>query len=154
MDTIFNEASSHQTVNSLKSELRRFYLHCIKWCSQQDRRSSSWANSIFDAAVAIYIGGENRLYSKITNDEIIKIYNLAKKDATKETGLDSRQLINLIDNEPNFDDLKTISNRDYIYQLLVKYCNNSDRRCNIWLEYINNGYQKYKSNLESKGYTI
>ncbi|MDD5034880.1 MAG: DUF29 domain-containing protein [Methylococcaceae bacterium] len=82
------EALSRSEKRALKSQLVRLMLHIVKWKSQPEQRSWSWAASIKDAREEI---ADIQEETPSLNDAVIesfwdKAFAMAKRDAQAEMG--------------------------------------------------------------------
>ncbi len=75
--------------NAVDSQLVRLMKHVIKWKSQPERRSASWAVSI--ANVRYEIQKTQRYEPSITDDVIRDLWNSAFKQARKEAELEMQK---------------------------------------------------------------
>lgn len=146
------ESSKRANIKDIKGELKIFYIHCIKWCSQSNKRSISWVKSIYDSMVTFKFGLKNRECLKLTQTYIIRIYNNAKKYAANETGIDETRLANLLNNEARFDNIQNLAEDEYVTKILKKYCNNTDKNFLEWMELLQRGENMYYNELKDMGY--
>ncbi len=75
--------------NAVDSQLVRLMKHVIKWKSQPERRSVSWAVSIANARYEIQ--KTQRYEPSITDDVIRELWNSAFKQARKEAELEMQK---------------------------------------------------------------
>ncbi len=82
------EALSRSEKRALKSQLVRLMLHIIKWQSQPERRSRSWAASIQDARdeIADIQDETPSLNNAVIESLWEKAFVMAKRDAQAEMG--------------------------------------------------------------------
>ena len=102
--------------------------------------------------VTFKFGLKNRECFKITQTDIIRIYNNAKKYAANETGIDETRLTNLLNNETGFDDIQNLAEDEYVTKILKKYCNNTDKNFLEWMELLQRGENMYYNELKDMGY--
>lgn len=80
------ESMSKQERRAVQSQLMRLMKHIIKWKTQPERRSVSWAVSIANARYEI---SESQEYEpSITNDVIKEMWEKAFRQAKKEAELE------------------------------------------------------------------
>lgn len=146
-----NESEKSPKESSLKLEILRFYLHCIKWCTQPEKRTDSWVHSIYDAMITFKFSIDNRVCLKITENDFIKLYNKAKIEASDETGIDKRLLPNLLNDYYWLTDISKISDTDIISKFLKSYCNTSDSKYLLWLEFIEKEEKYFYNQTQKRG---
>lgn len=94
--------------NAIKSQFVRLIKHLLKYRFQPTKATPSWKESVDDARLQLsFIADENRKRFKTIFADILKnplIYNKAKREAEKETKLDSFPKENPFDWNELFDD--------------------------------------------------
>ncbi len=87
--SLLMQSMSKQERRVVQSQLIRLMKHIIKWKSQPERRSVSWAVSIINARYEI---SETQEYEpSITDDVIRELWTKAFKQAKKEAELEMQQ---------------------------------------------------------------
>lgn len=82
------EGMARSEFRSLKSALRVLMMHMLKWDHQSDRRSASWASSIWQQRLDFDDILEDNPSLRPRRDEaLVKAYRQARREAAKETGL-------------------------------------------------------------------
>jgi Domain of unknown function DUF29 len=82
---------------ALMSQVSRLLVHLLKWQFQAERRSASWEKSIRSArrSISRILEDSPSLRDAMTA-RLMKEYDLARRDATRETGLAESEFPDLI----------------------------------------------------------
>lgn len=111
-------------LRSATSQLRRLYIHLLKYKFQPNKQTRSWINTIRNASMELDEALCNKaLANKIDSDCQEIVYNNARKTAIGETGLNSSIFPKEILDEFKLDDIRDAS---YIRKYLIKYAYSDD----------------------------
>lgn len=122
---IILENSSSDT-KAIKSLVKIFYIHIIKWYCQPERQSTSWIGSIYVSHSGLLRFKDKLAFKKYNNDDNINIFynslDIAEKEMNRKVSEDQ---IDFIMNE--FGTLSDIANVSKLSRFLYRYANSKSK---------------------------
>lgn len=126
------EESTKTDIKATRSQIRRLFSHMLKYQYQKEKQTGSWINTIRQASTEIQdqCKTSKAIYNTFGDDHLNDIYNDAKRDASRETGLSTRDFPQY---RPDIFNKDNIINDTFIDDYLLKYAYTHEAKKYLYL---------------------